>query len=400
MASKLLAAVDVGTTKTVVFISEVTPNRRLNIIGIGERKTNGMRKGEIIDLAALKETVHRTIHDAEQQAGAQVSAAYLSLTGYHLRGERSIGMATVSGSNRCVSANDMERARQEAKHRQPAEGRICISHIHQPFFLDDEMRENPLGMTGKRLEASTWDIDASEKYVRDLIHITGAYSLYVPDLIVSSLASGRMVTSEAMRRHGVLVADIGGGTTDYVLYRKGYVASTGVLPIGGDHITNDLSLGLRIKHEDAESLKCGSGSAIVLEEEAKSKIWIGGGGKNIGDTFIPAHAMNQIIHARVDELFTILRSKLGPSFSREEVAAGVVLTGGTAQLRNIEQAAAQALGVDARVGELPNWISDKLARPQYGTAHGLLDFALNDDAGKQNASPENLWSKIRSFIPF
>ncbi|MDR2983184.1 MAG: cell division protein FtsA [Puniceicoccales bacterium] len=374
--SNIIAAIDIGTSKTIVLIGEVQAGRRLNIIGMGELPTRGMRKGEITDLPTLKSVVHDAIHAAEESAGIQVPSAYLSLSGYHLSGQRSTGVATVSAANGRVSMNDINRAVQEAKGRQLQEGRVFIHHIKQPYFLDGEMRTNPLSMAGQRLEASFWAIDADESYVRELIHIPSGYGLRVSDLIVSSMASGAMVVDEPMKTHGVLVVDIGGGTTDYVLYRKGYVICTGVLPIGGEHITNDLCLGLRVNETNAEKIKREFGSAIVSPEDANHTIWMHGD-KSIGDRKLYVQSINQIINARVDELFTILRRKLGQRLNRQDVAAGVVITGGTAQLRNIDHAAAQTLGIDALIGKNPDWATEDLTKPQYSTVLGLLQYALN-----------------------
>lgn len=372
--SNIIVAIDIGTSKTVVLIAEVWTGRRPNIIGLGELPTQGMRKGVITDLTALKTVVHEAIHMAESSAGGiHVKSAYLSLSGDHLSGQRSIGTATVSAANGRVSASDIQRAQLEAKRREFPPGRVSVHYIRQPYFLNGEMRPNPLGMMGQHLEASFWSVDADETHVRELLHVPVGYGLRVADLIISSMASGVMVVDDAMKQHGVLVVDIGAGTTDFVLYRKGYVICTGVLPIGGEHITNDLCLGLRVNPASAEKIKRDFGSAVLREEDANHTIWRDGD-QSIGDRKFYVKSINQIINARVDELFGFLKRRLGDRLNREDVAAGVVLTGGTAYLREIDQAAFQALGVEARIGEYPEWVMDSLARPEYSTALGLLHF--------------------------
>lgn len=373
--SKIVAGVDVGTTKTTVLLAEVHPQQRLNLLSWGEVPTQGIRKGEIVNLEKVRDCFCSAMQEAEKQAQTHVRNASFAMSGYHLKGQQMQGTATVSDASNQVSESDIERAKSEVNSRRLRDGRVKVQEIAQPYFLDKKMRPNPLGLTGLELEASSWVVDGDERCVREWVSLAQAYSLRLRQMTVASLASAWAVTDETDRQHGTLVVDIGGGTTDFVLFHKGYVVCTGVLPIGGEHITNDLALGLRMSVANAEKIKLEFGKALEMEGDANQTIWLHGD-KGIGDRKLRVQAISRIVHARVDELFGIIRRRLDRFLNKHDVAAGVVLTGGSAQLRLIEHAATRALGVEARIGEVPEWLPERFKAPQYATVVGLLQEAL------------------------
>jgi cell division protein FtsA len=190
------------------------------------------------------------------------------------------------------------------------------------------------------------------------------------------VASANVVTPEMDKKIGALVLDIGAGITDYALYRDGHIVKTGVIPIGGDHLTNDLSLGLRISRKHAERVKLSFGQAEVSAQARAEKVWMVGD-KSVGDRYIPRLAICQILEARVEELFSIVKKHLGALLTPEDVAGGVILTGGTSRLPAIERVAERVLGLPARRPAEPAWLTESLRGPEYSTAVGLLLFALN-----------------------
>jgi cell division protein FtsA len=217
-------------------------------------------------------------------------------------------------------------------------------------------------------------------------------------MILTSLASGTMVTTAEDRQNGVLVIDLGCGTTDFVLYRDGRVHLTGVLPVAGDHLTNDLALGLRLKAADAEKLKLRFGSALVRTRDRHEKVWLNGD-YAIGDRQFYRQSIEQITAARTQEIFEVVRKKLGPDWTPEKAAAGVVLTGGTAKLPGIDEAAARVFGVTARVGEAPGWVHENLRDPGFSTPLGLLYYGLNaqPEAAASGRRKAGLFSKLFAF---
>ena len=233
---------------------------------------------------------------------------------------------------------------------------------------------------GHRLDVGYWTVHGQETKIADNIHVIRGFNVPVAELILSSLASGTMVTSPEDRQNGVLVIDIGAGTTDFVLYRDGCAYVTGVVSVGGSHLTNDLSLCLRLTEGQAEKLKLRFGRANLATRDKSDKVWLNGDFA-IGDRQFTRQAIEQITSARTWEIFEVVKKKLGPIFAPERTVAGVVITGGTAKLPGIAEAAAKVFGVMARLGEAPGYVNENLRDPGFSTSLGLLYFGLNSNAG-------------------
>jgi len=400
VSSKIIGAVEIGTSKTSVLIGEIVNQKSLNIVGMGVSSSRGVRKGEIIDFNAASDCAHAAIMAAEESAGVRVEAVYLAQTGRHLQGFYNDAGATVKSADSIVRRGDIRALLDEAKGKRLAEDRAIIHHIRNGFRLDGEPVSNPEGMEGHKLEVGYWNIHGSVKRMSDSIHIINGFGLQVEDLIVSSLASGKMVTTEEERQSGVLVIDIGSGTTDFALYKNGYVQRTGVINVGGDHITNDLSIGLRTSTKLAESLKVKNGKA-TLEAKGKSDRVMLIGDLTIGDRAIPQAAVCQIINARVDELFGLVRKELGSTFNQREIAS-VILTGGGSQLEDIEVIAEKSLGIPVNAGGNPSWVASDLAGPEYSTVLGLLHygFSYRDDSLEFVEGNKGLLQKVAGLFGF
>jgi cell division protein FtsA len=256
---------------------------------------------------------------------------------------------------------------------------MVVHNIRRPFRLDSRLVPDPEHLVGQRLEVGYWTVHGQENKIADNIHVIRGFNVPVAELILASLASGTMVTGAEERQNGVLVIDIGGGTTDYALYHAGCAYSTGVLPVGGSHLTNDLSLGLRLTEGQGEKLKLRFGRGLVTTRDKSEKVWLNGDFA-IGDRQFPRQAIEQITAARVWEIFEVVKKRLGPAFVPERIAAGVVLTGGTSKLPGIADAAAKVFGVTTRLGEVPGYINENLRDPGFSTGLGLLYFGLNSSA--------------------
>ena len=370
--SKIIGAIEIGTAKVTVLIGEITNGRSLNIIGMGSSSSNGIIKGDVVDFKASSDCTHAAILAAEEQAGVRIEGVYLAQTGAHLSGFYNEASVTVSSADNRVDFDDIERVKSLAKGKQVSADRTVIHHIRQPFRLDGRIEQNPEYMEGKKLEVGYWTVHGQASKVSDHIHIVNGFSLHVDDIILSSIASGVIMSSREERKHGVLIVDIGRGTTDYSLYYDGHCHVAGVLPIGGDHFTNDLSVGLRLPTNQAENLKVRSGNAMVLVQDKKEKTWLNGD-LAIGDRQISQKAIEQILSARTVELFEILKKTLGNQFKPESLGNGIVLTGGASRLPGIDEVASQVLGVPARTGESPAWVMEELSEPEFSTVLGLLN---------------------------
>ncbi|WP_269540800.1 cell division protein FtsA [Cerasicoccus fimbriatus] len=384
--SRIIGAVDIGAASVTVLVGDIVNGRSLNIIGKQDATSEGVKKGEIVDFKAVSNAVHAAIMGAEKSAGAQIEAIYLSQTGSHLEGFYNSAAVNVSSSENRVSEADIARAMNEAKAKKLSDDRLYIHHIRSHFMLDGRPTHEPLGMEGEKLEVGYWSIHGDERKVRDHIHVINGFGLNVEDIILSSIASGTVIASDEEKRAGVMVIDMGAGVTDWAIYQNGIVARTGVLPVGSDHITNDLALGLRVNRKYAEKLKQGFGKAVLENDDKQEKVWMVGD-QMIGDRRIPKQALIQIIRERVEEIFELIHKQAGELCGAKYLPAGVLLTGGGSHLEQIDVAAEKILGVTTRQGELPSWVHDNLQRQEYSTGLGLLHFALSgqslDDSAMQ-----------------
>ena len=398
--SKIIGAVEIGTSYTKALIGEVSEDRSLNIVGKSLRRNEGMRKGEIVDFRKTASSVHSAIEDAEKMSGTTVDSIYLAQTGSHLKGTCLRGSANVASPDGRVSLADLKRAAEEAKRKQPPPGRSYVHHVRMPIRLDGRSVEDPVGMMGQKVELAYWSIEGDESPIRMNLDLAYQYGLEVDDLILSSIASATLVAGPDKRRAGVLVVDIGAGVTDIVLYLGGNVVFTAVIPVGGDHLTGDLAMGLRVLEPYAEELKLEYGKAQADSSDSDQDLWIIGN-KTIGDRTIPRKAIADIIHVRVVELFEIISKELSGLLDSKELGAGVLLTGGTSRLPGIEQLASKVLGLPVTKGNFPAGLGHELAQPENSTVLGLLHYGLEDHRlpGEQNAqSSTGLFKKIGGFL--
>lgn len=375
--SKIIGAVEIGTSKAKALVGEVSEDGSLSIVGMASRPNEGMRKGEIVDFRKAAAAVHAALEEAEKMSGTTVDSVYLAQTGAHLNGQMLRGSAFVASSDNRVAVDDLNRASSEAKMRQPETGRSYVHHVRTPIVLDQKVVDDPVGMLGKKIDVGYWSIDGDDQAIRSALHVISNYSLEVDDLILSSIASATMVAGPDLRRAGSLVIDLGAGVTDLVVYRQGYVAYTGVIPVGGDHVTGDLSMGLRILEPYAEKLKIEHGKASPDPSDDGEDIWIIGN-KTIGDRSVSRRAISDVIHVRVVELFEIIRKELGSLLDEKELRGGILLTGGASKMPGIEQVASKVLGLPVRKAGFPPGIEPELAQPENATVMGLLHYGMHD----------------------
>lgn len=374
-----IGAVEIGTSKISVLVGEYT-GRELAIIGRGECSSRGVIKGTVVDYKAASDSTHSALEQAERDAGERINAVFLAQTGGHLEGFYNEASVNVKASDNMIDPHDVRTVCELAKSKDLPGGRMVVHNIRRPYRVDGRLvPASPENLVGQRIEVGYWTVHGQEQRLADNIHVIRGFNLEVRELVLSSLASGHMVTSAEERQHGVLAIDIGAGTTDFVLYRDGAPHTTGVVPVGGAHLTNDLSIGLRLTEGQAEKLKLRFGRAGVQTKDRAQKVWLDGNFA-IGDRQFPQQAIEQITSARIWEVLEVVKRKLGSAFSPETCASGVVLTGGTAKLAGITDAASKIFGVPAHLGEAPTWVNENLRDPGYHTALGLLYYGVNSHA--------------------
>lgn len=400
--SRVVGAVEIGTSKVVVLLGEIIDDEGLNIIGHSVGSSKGVKKGEIQDLNAASDCVHAAIMKAEKNANSRIDEVYLAQTGSHLQGNFSVGTTNVSSPDNIVRQVDIDQAKEDAKRRKLPQDRTYIHHIQNPFSIDGHAVDNPLSREGRQLQVGYWSVHGESVKVSNSLRVIRGIDLDVSDMIISSIASGAVLLEEAEKENGALVVDIGGGTTDYVLYRKGYIVKTGVIPVGGDHITNDLSIGLRVGRKSAEEFKVKNGRAYYDSADRDEKVWLFGD-LTIGDREYPLAAITKIIEARVTEIFTIIKEQLQQAelYNPADIASGIVLTGGSSQLDGIEESACRNLGLDARISDGPVGVAPELRHPGYSTALGLLHYALTgQEDRKQSAKSGGIFRRLTGLLNF
>ena len=394
---RFIGAVVIGTSKVAVLIAEIVHNT-VTLIGFGECQSHGVIKGVVTDFKAASDAAHNALITAEQSAGVKIDEVYLAQTGGHLEGFFNQASVSVSAADNMVSQMDIDTVCRLARAKALPEGRMVVHHIRRPYVLDGKMvGARPEHLNGQRLEVGYWTVHGQEAMIANSIHVIRGFDVRVGDMILSSLAAGTMVTTAQDRQHGALVIDIGAGTSDFVLYRDGVPFMTGVVPVGGEHLTNDLTLGLRVTEGQAEKLKQRHGRADVVTHDKTKRVWLNGD-YAIGDRQFPLQTIETITSARIEELFEVIKKKLGSALCPERCAAGVMLTGGTSKLAGIEATAARIFDLPAQRGQIPPGMEEKLRDPSHTTVLGLLYFGLqsrNDNpAQKRRLSGGGFFRKL------
>jgi cell division protein FtsA len=380
-----IGAVEIGTSKVTALVGEYT-GREVVLIGCGECPSRGVIKGSVVDYRAATECTHNALEQAERDANERVDHVYLAQTGGHLEGFYNAASLNVKAADNMIGMDDIRTVCDLAKAKDLPVGRMVVHNIRRPFCVDGRLvPTSPENLVGQKLEVGYWTVHGQEQRLADNIHVIRGFNLEVRELVLSSLASGHMVTSMEERQNGVLAIDIGAGTTDFVLYRNGAPHTTGVVAVGGAHFTNDLSIGLRLTEPQAEKLKVRYGRAVVQVRDKGEKVWLDGN-FSIGDRQFARHAIESVTAARAWELLEVVRKRLGPSFSPETCAGGVVLTGGTAKLPAIAECAAKVFGAPARLGGAPSWVAENLRDPGFHTALGILYYGVSGQGDHSSAS--------------
>jgi cell division protein FtsA len=380
-----IGAVEIGTSKVTALVGEYT-GREVVIIGCGECPSRGVIKGSVVDYRAATECTHNALEQAERDANERVDHVYLAQTGGHLEGFYNEATLNVKAADNMIGMDDIRTVCDLAKAKDLPLGRMVVHNIRRPFRVDGRLvPTSPENLVGQRLEVGYWTVHGQEQRLADNIHVIRGFNLEVRELVLSSLASGHMVTSLEERQNGVLSIDIGAGTTDFVLYRNGAPHTTGVVAVGGGHFTNDISIGLRLTEPQAEKLKVRFGRAVVQARDKGEKVWLDGN-FSIGDRQFARQAIENITAARAWELLEVVRKKLGHSFSPETCAGGIVLTGGTAKLPAIAECAAKVFGAPARLGSAPSWVAENLRDPGFHTALGILYYGVSGQGDRASAN--------------
>jgi cell division protein FtsA len=386
--SSIIVGLEIGTSKVCAVVGELTADGALNIVGLGQSRSRGVRKGEIADAAMAEEDVRHAIVEAEQMADVEIRSVYLGVTGGHLRGFNNRGVHPVVSADREISEEDVQDVLKNAKTiNLPAQNHV-IHAIRQHFLVDGQDGiTNPVGMLGARMEVDVHVVHGNLNRLQNAIRTVKGLQLEVDDIVFTGLASSLAVLSNEQKELGSLVVDIGGGTTDYVVYANGIIKHTGVLAVGGDHVSNDLAYGLKVPLSRAEQLKLQQGSAFVDDAVKGQTLTI------TNDLGMPLKVVNlehlrRIMALRLEEIFQLIAQDLAQADVLEYLRAGAFLCGGGSRTPEIAKLAAQILQVPVFVGQTNSisGLKSALDQPEFVTAIGLVKFGSFQQRKRGNRS--------------
>lgn len=374
--SSIIVGLEIGTSKVCAVVGDFSADGALNIVGLGQARSRGVRKGEISDPSLCEEDVRHAIVEAEQMADVEIRSVYLGVTGGHLRGFNNRGVHPVVSADREISEVDVQDVIKNAKTiNLPAQNHV-IHAIRQHFLVDgQDSITNPVGMLGARIEVDVHVIHGSLNRLQNAIRTVKGLQLEVDDIVFNGLAASLALLSNEQKELGSLIIDIGGGTTDYVVYANGIIKHTGVLAVGGDHLSNDLAYGLKVPLSRAEQLKIEYGSAVADAGDKDQGITIS------NELGMPLKVVNKenlrrIMSLRLEEIFQLILQDLEHADALNYLRAPVFLCGGSARIPQIAQLAEQVLQMPVSIGRANSisGLKSALDQPEFAAAIGLVKF--------------------------
>ena len=397
-ASTIIVGLEIGTSKVCAVVGDLSPDGALNIVGLGQSRSRGVRKGEICNAPMAEEDVRQAIVEAEQMADVEIRSVHLGVTGGHLRGFNNRGVHPVVSADREITEADVQDVIKNAKTiNLPAQNHV-IHAIRQHFLVDgQDSITNPVGMLGARVEVDVHDVHGNLNRLQNAIRTVKGLQLEVDDIVFNGLASSLALLSNEQKELGSLVIDIGGGTTEYVVYGNGIIKHTGVLAVGGDHISNDLAYGLKVPLSRAEQLKVEHGSAFV-DEAAKGQTITIASELGMPLKVISLENLRRIMALRLEEIFQLILQDLEQADALNYLRAGVFLCGGGARIPEIAKLAEQTLQMPVSLGKTNSisGLKSALDQPEFATAIGLVKFGSFQQ--RKRASRASLTDGIKSTI--
>jgi cell division protein FtsA len=393
---KIITGIDVGTTKIAVIIAEIN-NESINILGFGESNSEGLHRGIVVDIEKTSNAIEEAITKAEEQADYEVDSAFIGITGEHVKGINCSGTITISNNEyrnpagEKITKEDIKKVLESAEAIQIPTNRKILHTLSREFRVDDTSNIiNPEGLSGHRLEANVHLVTIARNIENDLKTCLERVGIAFDGLILEPLASGSSVLDIHEKQLGVALIDIGGGTTDIIIYNNKSVLHTAAIPLGGESLTNDIALGLRITLKQAEKLKCNYGLAKESLASDENDIVVAGiNGRE--DLKISQKKLSSIIEARMQEIFYHAKSEIRKIENECNLNFGVVITGGGSNLQNIEDLAMEVFELEVQKG-IPNSINgidDIINNPRYATTIGLIKYIAENENFKRETEFED-----------
>jgi len=370
----IVVGLDLGTTKVCTIIGEQDDEGQIHIIGVGTTPSTGLKKGSVVNIEQTIASIKKSIQDAERMAGVEVSSAFAGVAGGHIKGLNSRGVIAVSRKDKEITEEDRERVIEAAQAIAIPLDREIIHVIPQEYIVDDQDGiKNPVGMSGVRLEAEVHVVTGGVTSVQNIVRSVERAGIQVADIILQPLASAEAILSADEKELGVVLIDIGGGTTDIAVFINGSLWHTGIITLGGTLVTSDVAVGLRTPNTEAEAIKIQFGcayTAMVKEEEEITVPGVGGR----PDRRMPRRVLSEIIEARMEEIFELVGAELKKHGFEDRIPAGAVITGGAALMEGTAELAEKILQLPVRIGspKRVGGLTDVVSNPSYSTAVGLV----------------------------
>ena len=395
-SNNLIVGLDIGTTKICAIAVEDDDIEALNVVGVGTAKSEGLRKGVVVNIEKTVKAIKKAVEECELMCGTQIRSVYAGIAGHHIRGQNSRGMVTVY-HNRIVTDEDIRRVIDAAQVLIPNDREI-LHILPQEFIVDDQDGvQNPLGMAAARLEVNVHIVTGSVTSAQNIIKCCNQSGLDVEDIVLEPLSSSQAVLSPDEQEVGVVLVDIGGGTTDVTIYSEGSIVHTAVLALGGNHLTHDIAIGLGAPLHEAEEIKHNFGVAMtsMVEEDEMIEVPSVGGRNN---RTMKKRVLASIIEDRFREIFELIAHEIEKTHFHTLMASGVVITGGTCIMPGADQLASQVLNLPVRVGFPENitGLREMIYSPKYATSVGLVRYGITSNQGKLNFAGDdtNLFHKV------
>lgn len=402
---KMIVGLDIGTSKVVAIVGELGPDGEIEVVGIGSNPSKGMKKGVVVNIESTVQSIQRAVEEAELMAGCQIHSVYVGIAGSHIRSLNSHGIVAIKDQE--VFSHDLERVIDAAQAVAiPADQKV-LHILPQEYVIDhQEGIKEPLGMSGVRLEAKVHLVTCAVNASQNIEKCIRRCGLEVEEIILEQLASSYSVLTEDERELGVCLVDIGGGTTDIAIFTEGSIRHTGVIPIAGDQVTNDIAMALRTPTQHAEEIKIKYACALTQLAGPDETIKV----PSVGDRpprDLSRQALAEVVEPRYDELFTLMQAELRRSGYEDMVPAGIVLTGGTSKMEGVVELAEEIFHMPVRVGspQSVQGLTDIVRNPIYATSVGLLQYGAEHQAeggmvgsGKSGGTGEGLLSRFKSWL--
>jgi len=398
----LMVGIDIGTSKVVTIVGEVTNENKVNIIGIGSHPSQGLKRGVVVNIESTVQSIQRSVEEAELMAGCQIYSAFTGIAGSHIRSINSHGIVAIR--DREVTQTDVDRVIDAAKAVAiPADQKI-LHILPQEFIIDnqDSIKE-PIGMSGVRLEAKVHIVTGAVSAAQNIVKCLKRCGLNASDIVLEQFASSQSILGDDEKELGVCMIDIGGGTTDIAIFTDGAIRHTAVIPIAGDQVTNDIAIALRTPARNAEEIKIKYACALQDLADTNQMIDIPTTGDRPGK-HLSKRALAEVVEARYEELFSLVAAEIRRSGLEDLIPAGIVLTGGASKVEGAIELAERIFKMPVRLG-VPQHVvglSNVIDNPVYATGVGLLLYGMQQrDTQKESLNQSNLkglWSRMRNWF--